>query len=72
MALWVVIVIAIVIVEVFWIARPAVRRGDLGTIENYLIQKLSQSGEPKLRSKLRLTCGMWVLSLLAGYLLTDS
>jgi CubicO group peptidase (beta-lactamase class C family) len=50
MALWVVIVIAIVIVEVFWIARPAVPRGDLGTIENYLIQKLSQSGEPKLGS----------------------
>jgi CubicO group peptidase (beta-lactamase class C family) len=50
MALWVVIVIAIVIVEVFWIARPAVPRGDLGTIENYLIRKLSQSGEPKLGS----------------------
>jgi hypothetical protein len=50
MALWVVIVIAIVIVEVFWIARPAVPRGDLGTIENYLIQKLNQSGEPKLGS----------------------
>jgi len=41
-------VIAIVIVEVFWIARPAVPRGDLVTIENYLIQKLSQPGEPKL------------------------
>jgi CubicO group peptidase (beta-lactamase class C family) len=49
-AFWVVIVIAIVIVEVFWIARPAVPRGDLGTIENYLIQKLNQSGEPKLGS----------------------
>jgi CubicO group peptidase (beta-lactamase class C family) len=46
MALWAVIVI----VEVFWIARPAVPRGDLGTIENYLIRKLSQSDEPKLGS----------------------
>ncbi len=46
--LWAVAVIAIVIVEVFWIARPAVPRGDLVTIENYLIQKLSQPGEPKL------------------------
>jgi CubicO group peptidase (beta-lactamase class C family) len=49
-ALWVVIVIAIVIVEVFWIARPAVPRGNLVTIENYLIQNLSQSGKPKFGS----------------------
>ncbi|WP_316431700.1 serine hydrolase domain-containing protein [Leptolyngbya sp. NK1-12] len=48
--LWAVAVIAIVIVEVFWIARPAVPRGDLVTIENYLIQKLSQPGKPKLGS----------------------
>uniref|UniRef100_B8HMC9 Beta-lactamase n=1 Tax=Cyanothece sp. (strain PCC 7425 / ATCC 29141) TaxID=395961 RepID=B8HMC9_CYAP4 len=43
-------VIAIVIVETLWIARPAVPRGDLVTIENYLIQKLSQPGKPKLGS----------------------
>jgi hypothetical protein len=49
-ALLVVTVIAIVIVEVLWLARPAVPRGNLVTIENYLIQKLSQSGEPKLGS----------------------
>jgi predicted ferric reductase len=48
--LWAVIVIAIVTVEVFWIARPAVPRGDLVTIENYLLQKLSQPGKPKLGS----------------------
>lgn len=48
--LWAVTVIAIGIVEVFWIARPAVPRGDLVTIENYLIQKLSQPGQPKLGS----------------------
>jgi CubicO group peptidase (beta-lactamase class C family) len=48
--LWAVIVITIVIVEVFWIARPAVPRGDLVTIENYLLQKLSQLGKPKLGS----------------------
>jgi CubicO group peptidase (beta-lactamase class C family) len=43
-------VIAIVVVEALWIARPAVPRGDLVTIENYLIQKLSQPGKPKLGS----------------------
>ncbi|MDX2271366.1 MAG: serine hydrolase domain-containing protein [Cyanobacteriota bacterium] len=48
--LWAVTVIGIVIVEVFWIARPAAPRGDLVTIENYLIQKLSQLGKPKLGS----------------------
>lgn len=50
LVLWAVTVIAIVIVEVFWIARPAVPRKDLVTIENYLIQKLSQPGKPKLGS----------------------
>lgn len=49
-ALWILIVIAIVIVEGFWIARPGVPRGDFGSIENYLIQKLSQPGKPKLGS----------------------
>lgn len=48
--LWAVTVIAIVVVEALWIARPAVPRGDLVTIENYLIQKLSQPGKPKLGS----------------------
>ena len=48
--LWAVIIIAIVIVEALWIARPAVPRGDLVIIENYLIQKLSQPVKPKLGS----------------------
>ena len=48
--LWAVTVMAIVTVEAFWIARPAVPRGDLVTIENYLVQKLSQPGKPKLGS----------------------
>jgi CubicO group peptidase (beta-lactamase class C family) len=48
--LWAVTVMAIVTVEVFWIARPAVPRGNLVTIENYLLQKLSQPGKPKLGS----------------------
>ncbi len=48
--LWTVIVIAIVIVEALWIARPALPRGELVTIKNYLIQKLSQPGKPKLGS----------------------
>jgi predicted ferric reductase len=48
--LWAVTVIAIVVVEALWIACPAVPRGDLVTIENYLIQKLSQPGKPKLGS----------------------
>lgn len=48
--LWAVTVIAIVVVEALWIARPAVPRGDLVTIENYLLQKLSQPGKPKLGS----------------------
>lgn len=49
-AIWVVIVIVIVVVEAFWIAHPALPRGDLVTIENYLIQKLCQPGKPKLGS----------------------
>ncbi|MBP0031997.1 MAG: beta-lactamase family protein [Roseofilum sp. Belize BBD 4] len=49
-ARWVAIVMTIVMVEVFWIARPAVPRGDLATIKKYLIQKLSQPGKPKLGS----------------------
>jgi CubicO group peptidase (beta-lactamase class C family) len=48
--LWAVTVIAIVVVEALWSARPAVPRGDLVTIENYLIQKLSQPGKPQLGS----------------------
>ena len=41
--LWTTTVIVIATVEAFWIARLAVPRGDLMTIENYLIQKLSHS-----------------------------
>ncbi|MGK7888808.1 MAG: serine hydrolase domain-containing protein [Leptolyngbyaceae cyanobacterium] len=48
--LWAAIVIAVVIVEAWWIARPAVPRGGLATIENYLVQNLSQPGKPKLGS----------------------
>ncbi|MEM6424574.1 MAG: serine hydrolase domain-containing protein [Cyanobacteria bacterium P01_D01_bin.128] len=48
--LWTVIIITIVTIEVFWIARPAVPRGDLATIEDYLVQKLSQPKETKLGS----------------------
>ena len=39
--LWTTTVIVIAIVEAFGIARLAVLREDLMTIENYLIQKLS-------------------------------
>lgn len=49
-SLWAVIVMTIVIVEVFWIARPGVPRGNWRSIENYLIQKLSPPGKPKLGS----------------------
>ncbi|MEO0768130.1 MAG: serine hydrolase domain-containing protein [Cyanobacteria bacterium J06649_4] len=48
--LWTVIIITIVTIEVFWIARPAVPRGDFETIEDYLAQKLSQPKKPKLGS----------------------
>ena len=41
--LWTATVVAIATVEAFWIARLAVLCGDLMTIENYLIQKLSHS-----------------------------
>ena len=45
--LWTATVIAIATVEAFWIARPAVPRGDFVAIENYLIQKLSHPDKSK-------------------------
>ncbi|MEO0374603.1 MAG: serine hydrolase domain-containing protein [Cyanobacteria bacterium P01_A01_bin.17] len=49
-ALWTVIIVAIVAIEAFWIARPAVPRGDSATIEDYLIQNLNQADQPTLGS----------------------
>lgn len=46
--LWVVAVIAAVFVEAFWLARPAVPRGELAAIEDYLVQNLSQATDQKL------------------------
>ena len=45
---WTAIVIAVVFVEAFWLARPAVPRGDLAAIENYLVQNLSQATDQQL------------------------
>ncbi|MEM8505443.1 MAG: serine hydrolase domain-containing protein [Cyanobacteria bacterium P01_D01_bin.1] len=49
-ALLTVVVTAVVVIEVFWIARPGVPRGDLATIENYLLRKLRQSDKSTLGS----------------------
>ncbi len=48
--LWSILVIAVVLAEVFWFARPAVRPGNLAVIENYLVQKLSHATERELGS----------------------
>jgi CubicO group peptidase (beta-lactamase class C family) len=38
--LWALTVIAIVLAEAAWLPQPTVRRGDLASIENHLVQKL--------------------------------
>ena len=39
--LWTLAVIAVVFAEALWFAQPAVMRGELASIENHLVQKLS-------------------------------
>jgi CubicO group peptidase (beta-lactamase class C family) len=41
--LWIVAVIAVVLVEAFWLGPLALPRGDLAGIENHLVQKLGQA-----------------------------
>ena len=49
-ALWALTVIAVVLIDAFWFARPAVPRGDLEAIESYLVQKLDQANNQTLGS----------------------
>ena len=49
--LWVIAVIAVVLAEATWFAHPAVAQGDLASIENHLVQKLSYAaGNQRLGS----------------------
>ena len=48
--LWALTVIAVVLIDAFWLARPAVPRGDLEAIESYLVQKLDQANNQTLGS----------------------
>lgn len=48
--LWSVVVIAVVLAEAFWFARPAVQPGNLTAIETHLVRKLSQASGRELGS----------------------
>ena len=48
--LWSVLVIAVVLAEAFWFARPAVQPGNLTAIETHLVCKLSQASDRELGS----------------------
>ena len=48
--LWALAVIAVVFAEAFWLARPAVPRGDFAAIENHLVQKLDHATAQTLGS----------------------
>lgn len=41
--LWTLAVIAVVLAEAWWFPHPAVRRGDVASIENHLVQKLKEA-----------------------------
>jgi CubicO group peptidase (beta-lactamase class C family) len=46
--LWSVLVIAVVLAEAFWLARPPVHPGNLAVIENHLVQRLSHATDREL------------------------
>lgn len=48
--LWSVLVIAVVLAEAFWFARPAVQPENLTAIETHLVRKLSQASDRELGS----------------------
>ncbi len=48
--LWSVLVIAVVLAEAFWFARPAVQPANLTAIETYFVRKLSHASDRELGS----------------------
>ncbi|MGB3517090.1 MAG: serine hydrolase domain-containing protein [Elainellaceae cyanobacterium] len=48
--LWSVVILSVVLIEAFWLARPPVPPGDLQAIETHLVKALSHANNSKLGS----------------------